>query len=759
MNTNREQRFTWMGLLTCILLILSGVRATAFVRDPQGMDPVRILDTRDRDKSSSEYVVVTPPQPNYEGAKWFMVNVTIVDPTADGWLELETANRTVATSATRTSLLSFRKGKTRSGQVPIALFTRLVLSGAVKAHFVVDMVGWVHEWSGITVDLAERYVDSRNGLGLSGAQNGTFDVPLAGQSKIPPAATMVWFAVTVVQADRPGYISVVEPGRVIPATTSTLNFPDAAPVTSTTWASPDSAGRIRLMLSADVRAHIIIDVFGWSTKTALEKPVRVVDSRRNLGLSGRLNGAANINIATPANAPAGATAAWVNITTINPTENGQLSVTRAATAAMATSTINFNKGSINANAALAALTPDGSITLALTAGVSADVIVDVIAFSRPAPPPPHELTSNEEINSHGTITADGKTVAFSTNDKLLPSDTDGRSDIYLWQPEGTPTLRRIGPGFYPKISADGSTIAAVGIDPTDTARPYSLEVYNTTTNTSTEVRRCADHPLPSINHDGTIVTFVCHAARGLLQIPYEYHRLDGLLSVVAPPPSLTDAESISTAVSADGNWIANAYVGNRGTTQYVGVMTLNKATGSKRILYEKTNGSLQDVWVGRGGRFVGWATSEQLDFGEQPRFFKSVIHDSRTGVTSLLPGKRPDGAFRDPDMDPDDIPTLQTAANGISANGRYLQYDIGWYGEGFNISGSTFYTDAYVLDLQTGKHFPVVADQRGFIFNETKSGGGVSNDGRVPVIEGSRYLREGSLDRKPAAILLTNPIP
>lgn len=125
-------------------------------------------------------------------------------------------------------------------------------------------------------------------------------------------------------------------------------------------------------------------------------PVRILDTRIGLGLQGRsVSGEARdlqvtgaIATASSASAqvvPAGASAVLVNVTVVGPDSAGYLALRPGgSTGAPSTSTVNFQAGSVEPNAATTALSPDGTIQVALQTAAtdgSADVLIDVVGYT------------------------------------------------------------------------------------------------------------------------------------------------------------------------------------------------------------------------------------------------------------------------------------------------------------------------------------------------------------------------------------------
>lgn len=134
--------------------------------------------------------------------------------------------------------------------------------------------------------------------------------------------------------------------------------------------------------------------------TVTIEPRRILDTRFGIGLDGGfstnsprdLQVTGSVEVAGPDNStlfgtvvPAGASAVIVNVTVVEPTHFGYLSVRPADAAGVpTTSTLNFTAGSIEPNAATVDLSPSGVIELWLvTTSVTgtSDVLVDVLGYT------------------------------------------------------------------------------------------------------------------------------------------------------------------------------------------------------------------------------------------------------------------------------------------------------------------------------------------------------------------------------------------
>lgn len=137
-----------------------------------------------------------------------------------------------------------------------------------------------------------------------------------------------------------------------------------------------------------------------------EKPItvtvdskRILDTRINLGLAGgfakdtprevQVTGPVTVatasGTATETVVPAGASAVLVNVTVVFPTDQGFLTLRAGGAAgAPSTSTVNFQAGTVEPNAATVDLSADGKVQVWVfmpSAAAKADVLIDVVGYT------------------------------------------------------------------------------------------------------------------------------------------------------------------------------------------------------------------------------------------------------------------------------------------------------------------------------------------------------------------------------------------
>jgi hypothetical protein len=238
-----------------------------------------------------------------------------------------------------------------------------------------------------------RLLDSRVGNGTTGAfVHGTpKTIVIAGRGGIPANAVAITANLTIAGQTAAGYASLTQTPIANPAT-STINFPvgDDRANNVTTPLSSAGAVSITYRASAGKAAHFILDVTGYflndnagATYNAIAgNPVRVLDSRFGTGLSGKFfpSTPRTFQVTGPS-VPAGAIAISGNVTVVNATRAGFVSLTPTPQANPTTSTINFPAGDTRANGVTVPLSVDGKLSAVYkSSGGSTNLILDVTGF-------------------------------------------------------------------------------------------------------------------------------------------------------------------------------------------------------------------------------------------------------------------------------------------------------------------------------------------------------------------------------------------
>ncbi|HRB02494.1 MAG TPA: CAP domain-containing protein [Ilumatobacteraceae bacterium] len=234
-------------------------------------------------------------------------------------------------------------------------------------------------WQPIT---PARFVDSRINSGATKLLAGVPKrIKLSGRLGLPLDATAISANFTVAGTAGPGYLTVWNCSNPMPVV-STLNFEANDAVSNSASTPLDSSGNV--CVYSPVGADILIDVSGYYSAAATSKftpvvPDRVMDTRGGIG-SGRLGAGQVVELPLPA-APAGATGAMLNVTTILPDVTGFVTVYPCGQTPP-TSSVNSAAGGVRPNTVTTALSANRSVCLYSNTAV--DVIVDVFGYMAPS---------------------------------------------------------------------------------------------------------------------------------------------------------------------------------------------------------------------------------------------------------------------------------------------------------------------------------------------------------------------------------------
>ncbi len=211
---------------------------------------------------------------------------------------------------------------------------------------------------------------------------------------VPAGASAVALNITGVEPDEAGYMTVW-PCEVARPEASNLNFTRGAVVANGVIAPVGASGKV--CIYSNQASHLLVDIAGWfaggdpSTAAFVgTTPNRFIDTRNAIGVpKARIpaNGILRVPMAgaavvrtdgTPANIPAGATAVAVNVTAVNPSAQGYLTVWPCGTDMPVASNVNFTAGANVANGVVAPVGPDGGICIYTFQ--QTDILVDVLGW-------------------------------------------------------------------------------------------------------------------------------------------------------------------------------------------------------------------------------------------------------------------------------------------------------------------------------------------------------------------------------------------
>lgn len=356
------------------------------------MTPERLLDTRvgvgapRRKVGSGQSIAVklagvgTVPA---TAASAVLLNVTVTSPSRDGFLTVWPSG----TTQPNASNLNFRSGQT----VPNLVMARLGADGAIalynsagEADLIGDVVGYFVESGGskLVPLTPNRVLDTRAGsVGALGAEK-SFELQIGGKAGVPTSAQAVVMNLTAIDPTADSFLTVWPSGQSRP-NASNLNFAAGQTVPNLVVAKLGTGGRVSVFNSAGT-VHLAADVVGYFSTTAGAegvpmKPVRLLDTRVKGGKVGA-KGTIDVVVAGVGGIPdSGVAAVAVNVTAVDPSEAGFLTVWPAGEKMPTASSLNFRRGQTVPNLVMAKVGANNKISLYNESG-SAHLIVDVCGY-------------------------------------------------------------------------------------------------------------------------------------------------------------------------------------------------------------------------------------------------------------------------------------------------------------------------------------------------------------------------------------------
>ena len=330
--------------------------------------------------------------PAPSGLSGIALNVTVVQPSAAGFVTVFPCGE----PRPDTSSVNYAAGQTVPNGViaPVGANGEVCFHTKESAHLIVDVAGWF-EGDALVATTPKRLVDTRSGLG-SPAQPVTPDavleiqvagealsLPGGGSTTVPSEASAAAMNFTVVNPSAAGFVTVFPCGEAVPDT-SNLNYAAGDVVANGVIAPLGEGGRVCVF--SKVPTDLVVDVSGYFDAENFlgTVPTRLVDTRFGTGGVTRLGDDGQIVVPIRGvqverngqleTVPAGALAAALNVTTVNPAAAGFLTVFPCGVDRPDTSNVNHLAGQVVANNVIAPIGVDG--TVCVYSKVATDVIVD-----------------------------------------------------------------------------------------------------------------------------------------------------------------------------------------------------------------------------------------------------------------------------------------------------------------------------------------------------------------------------------------------
>jgi hypothetical protein len=368
------------------------------------LNPARLLDTRTGEGgnfsalaslTTTELDVTGVGGVPETGATAVVMNVTVDAPLTAGFITAWPSGEAQPT----VSNLNYVAGQT----VPNLVTVKIGANGRVNlynsegyTHLVADVVGYYTASAPagggrFTAVTPGRVLDTRIGTGRGGATSPvgageSINVAVTGLAAVPAVGVSgVALNVTVDQPTSPGYLTVWPTGEARPLASS-HNFVPGLTVANLVLAKVGTDGQVSIFNSAG-NTHVVADVVGYFSGAGgvftPVSPQRIVDSRFGVGagVSGPIGQgqSINLNVAGVAPVPQNATAAIVNVTSVNSSAPSYITVWPTGTARPTASTLNPRPGVPVPNLAYLKLGSGGQLSLYNNTG-STDYLVDVFGY-------------------------------------------------------------------------------------------------------------------------------------------------------------------------------------------------------------------------------------------------------------------------------------------------------------------------------------------------------------------------------------------
>jgi subtilisin family serine protease len=332
------------------------------------------------------------------GATAAALNVTAVSPDGAGFVTVWpcSVDRPLASS------LNFSSGDV----IPNGVVAPLSSSGSVcfysssRTDLVIDIAGW---FSGSTFNGAtpQRLVDSRNGTGVTAigpvSPSSPIEISIAGinvtssagvSTVIPANLVAASLNVTAVNPSGSGFVTVWPCDASRPLS-SNLNFTAGSVVANGVIAPVSSDGRVCLYSSTN--SDIVVDIAGWFEGTEFRgaTPLRLTDTRDGTGgTMGRISPSDELRISvagavlsvagTQETVPQSATSAALNVTVVDPSGAGFLTVWPCGVERPLASNLNYVQGDVIANNVIASIGASGDICVYSSSPTH--VVVDIAGY-------------------------------------------------------------------------------------------------------------------------------------------------------------------------------------------------------------------------------------------------------------------------------------------------------------------------------------------------------------------------------------------
>lgn len=331
------------------------------------------------------------------GAGGVLLNVTVTQPTAAGELTLFPTGGTQPGAPN----LVFLAGQTRPNLIVVPVGTEgqvRVANRSGSAHVLADVVGWFDTGGGTATSRfsslpPSRILDTRSGLGAPRARLGaarTLALKTSGRGGVPVSGVSgVVMNVTVTNPTAASFLTLYPGGRTRPLA-SQLNFVPNQTVPNLVVVATGSEGTVDIY-NAGGETHVIADVVGWldngsaAAESAYEAlpPEALLDTRDGTGGRDRPLGPGDtvqVQATGRSGIPSsGVTAVALNVSALDPSAGGFLTVYPTGESRPTASNLNFGARQSTANVVVVPVGTNGRIDVYNPLG-STHVRIDVVGF-------------------------------------------------------------------------------------------------------------------------------------------------------------------------------------------------------------------------------------------------------------------------------------------------------------------------------------------------------------------------------------------
>jgi hypothetical protein len=263
-----------------------------------------------------------------------------------------------------------------------------VFNSAGCTHVAIDVVGYARgTGNGFTPVSPSRIKDTRSGLGgpLGAIGPGAIHTLRVVGTGVPAGVDSVVLNVTAVDPTSQGYLTVYPADQAQP-NSSNLNFIAGRVIPNLVISKVSASGDVNIY-NAFGSTHVVADVYGYfaagGDRFVSLSPARIFDVRNTEAFApGETR---EVQVAGAGGVPSGATAVVANVTAVDPTSAGYLTIFPADQPNPGSSNLNFTEGRTIPNTVIVKLSPDGKLRVFNAFG-STGVIVDVAGYFTSAPP-------------------------------------------------------------------------------------------------------------------------------------------------------------------------------------------------------------------------------------------------------------------------------------------------------------------------------------------------------------------------------------